>query len=113
MTPEEWIMWDILRGPHCSFKFRRQQQIGPYIVDFYCSELKLVIEADGGQHGGPSDQKRDHFLQQEGIFVLRFWNNDITQNKNGVWDKISTTIDDLKNTPRITPARTIPTKISS
>jgi very-short-patch-repair endonuclease len=74
------------------FHFRRQAPVGPYIVDFISFGSKLVIEADGGQHGMPegarSDQARDAFLQSQDFRVLRFWNSDIDANLGGVMETI-------------------------
>lgn len=97
MTDAEWKIWDMLRGPQCTFKFRRQHPIAPYIIDFYCAELNLIIEADGGQHGGLHDKKRDTFLKDKGYHILRFWNNNILENPCGVWDKIAMTIDTINS----------------
>jgi len=70
------------------FKFRRQQPIGPYVVDFYCYKKKLVIELDGSGHLEVEkikiDKERDDFLESRGIKVLRFWNSDLNQNMEGV-----------------------------
>jgi very-short-patch-repair endonuclease len=75
-----------LRGSH----FRRQVQIGPYIADFSCHQLKLVIEIDGGQHGAQTtkDEIRTLRLASEGYRVLRFWNNDVLSNIDGVLTEI-------------------------
>ena len=72
-------------------KFRRQQPIADYIVDFVCFEKKVVVELDGGQHAGQktADEKRDQFLKTNGFTVLRFWNNDVFDNLSGVLEKIS------------------------
>ncbi len=71
------------------FKFFRQYGNGPYILDFYCPELKLVIELDGGQHNKKDHQEYDlirtTFLVAQGIHVLRFWNNEVLANRGGVW----------------------------
>lgn len=84
-TEAETKLWRILRNGHMGVKFRRQVPIGPYIVDFICHELKLVIEADGGQHSeNAKDEERTAFLNKEGFEVLRFWNNEITGNIDGV-----------------------------
>nr|WP_245258379.1 endonuclease domain-containing protein [Rhodopseudomonas palustris] len=76
------------RGYH----FRRQAPIGRYIVDFVCFGAKIVIEADGGQHGMPdgiaADQQRDAFLRGEGFRVLRFWNSDIDRHFDGVMQTV-------------------------
>ncbi len=69
--------------------FRRQHQIGQYIVDFVCLEKKLVIECDGGQHTEEVDKERTLFLEQEGFKVLRFWDNDILKNIEGVYEVIA------------------------
>ncbi len=62
-----------------TYKFRRQQPIGEYIVDFVCSEKKLIIEVDGGQHieQVANDESRSKWLQDQGYRVLRFWNHDV------------------------------------
>ena len=62
-----------------SFKFRRQQPIGEYIVDFVCAERKLIVEVDGGQHVEQAeyDESRSKWLQDQGYRVLRFWNHDV------------------------------------
>ena len=67
-------------------KFRRQQPIDNYIVDFICFENRIIIEVDGGQHADENnkDRERDSYLQQFGFKVLRFWNNDVLQNTNEV-----------------------------
>ena len=72
------------------YKFRRQQPIGPYIVDFVNFKKRIVIELDGGQHAieKENDVKRDAWLNSEGFEVLRFWNNEIFENLEGVLDVI-------------------------
>jgi very-short-patch-repair endonuclease len=70
-------------------KFKRQQPVGRYIVDFVCLEKKLVIEIDGGQHDeSQTDKQRDAWLSQQGYKVLRFWNNEVFQNLDGVLEAI-------------------------
>ncbi len=70
-------------------KFRRQQPIGSYIVDFVCFSKMLVIEVDGGQHAeNEKDKQRDAWLRGEGFKVLRFWNNEVLQNIEGVLETI-------------------------
>ena len=71
-------------------KFRRQQPIDNYIVDFVCFENRLIIEVDGGQHAAESnkDRERDFYLQQFGFKVLRFWNNEVLQNTKAVLEII-------------------------
>jgi very-short-patch-repair endonuclease len=86
MTDAERNLWSVLRNRQLSgAKFRRQQPIGPFIADFVCQELRLVIEADGGQHADNiRDKRRTAFLEGKGYRVLRFWNNEILGNLDGV-----------------------------
>jgi very-short-patch-repair endonuclease len=86
-TDAERKLWAKLRDRRLQdAKFRRQHPIGIYIVDFCCPEAKLVIELDGGQHATcpEADATRTTFLQREGYRVLRFWNNDVLANVEGV-----------------------------
>jgi very-short-patch-repair endonuclease len=79
------------------FNFRRQAPIGPYIVDFVCFRCRLVIEADGGQHGLPEGAKADHirdaFLVSQGFRVLRYWNSDVNANLAGVMESVLSALD--------------------
>ena len=71
-------------------KFVGQEPVGPYIVDFICREQHLVIEVDGGQHAESSrDAIRDRWLRNHGYRVLRFWNNDVIANIDGVLEAIA------------------------
>ena len=74
-------------------KFRRQHPVGQYIVDFVCLERKLIIELDGGQHALPDearkDRQRDAWLEKEGYTVVRFWDNEVLMNRNGILDAIT------------------------
>jgi very-short-patch-repair endonuclease len=90
-TDVEQLLWRQLRNRQlCQQKFRRQFPIDPYIVDFVCLELKLIIELDGGQHADQIqyDNNRSLFLGQRGFMVLRFWNNDVIENMEGVLEAI-------------------------
>ncbi len=89
-TPQEVILWSKLRGSGLGFKFRRQHSIGSFIVDFYCSEKKLIIEIDGSQHVDNKryDEERSKYLEGMGYKVVRFWNNEINTNIEGVIMKI-------------------------
>jgi len=90
-TDAEKILWKLLKSKQLdNTKFRRQQPIGNYIVDFVSLDKKLVIELDGGQHAEDEnkDQKRDRWLISQGFKVLRFWNNDVLQNIEGVLESI-------------------------
>lgn len=86
MTEAETLLWRHLRAHRLQgAKFRRQQPIGPYVVDFVHFGARLIVEADGGQHNGePADARRDAWLEAQGFRVLRFWNNDILQNTDAV-----------------------------
>jgi very-short-patch-repair endonuclease len=89
-TEAEKHLWHILRGKGMGVKFRRQAVIGRYIVDFVCFEKKLVIEIDGGQHHqNQNDVKRDEWLKSQGFDVIRFWNNDVLGNLDGVFEEIA------------------------
>jgi very-short-patch-repair endonuclease len=83
-------MWSALRDRRLlRYKFRRQHPIGRYIVDFACTEHTLVIEVDGGQHADNSaDERRTAWIQSHGWKLLRFWNNDVLANTNGVIETI-------------------------
>ncbi|CAB1222802.1 endonuclease domain-containing protein [Acinetobacter bouvetii] len=81
-TDAENLMWQILRAKRfMNLKFRRQHVIASYIVDFYCHEIGLVIELDGGQHGTDDaieyDAERTKFLEALGLTVVRYWNHDV------------------------------------
>ncbi len=89
-TDAELRLWRLLRDRRLnSLKFRRQVPIGPYIVDFLCVGAKLIIEADGSQHAeSPRDNARDAYLESQGWKVLRFWNNEVFLNPEGVLETI-------------------------
>jgi len=84
MTGEERILWEKLRNKKLGFKFKRQYSIGPYIVDFYCSGLKLAIEIDGGVHSAGNtkeyDKRREEFIKSFEIKILRFSNEEVKSN---------------------------------
>ena len=90
LTDAERKLWHLLRSRQLSHvKFRRQVPLGPWIADFVSYEHKIVVEADGGQHvDSERDKARDLDLAQRGFRVLRFWNNDILTNSNGVLERI-------------------------
>jgi len=86
-TEAEKLLWKNIRNRQLNNKkFRRQHQIENYIVDFICMEQKLIIELDGGQHAEQQsyDEKRTEFLESEGNKVIRFWNNEVLTNIEGV-----------------------------
>jgi len=88
-TDAEQLLWSLLRDRQLlDYKFRRQHPLGSYILDFYCHEAKLAIELDGGQHAEAAqslhDEKRGAWLTDQGVTVLRFWNNETLTNIEGV-----------------------------
>jgi very-short-patch-repair endonuclease len=90
-TDVEGKLWSRLRSRQLrSFKFRRQHPIGPFITDFCCFKRRLVVELDGGQHANRTadDQKRTAFLVARGYRVLRFWDNEVMENIDGVLQRI-------------------------
>ncbi len=87
----ERVLWGHLRGGRLEgYKFRRQQPLGSFIVDFVCLEMRLVVELDGGQHSEHADEdsRRDEWLREQGFEVLRFWNNEVTHELDGVKTRI-------------------------
>jgi very-short-patch-repair endonuclease len=111
-TEAEKKLWSILqRGQMAGFSFRRQHPLGQYFVDFYCAPLRLAIEVDGGQHNFANvrvrDEQRTRWLRAKGVTVLRFRNNEILGNIEGVWEKIAGTIQTLSERPA-TPTLTLP-----
>ncbi len=89
-TEAEKLLWSKLRNNQFhSLKFRRQHPFPPYILDFYCDDLKLVIELDSGQHNEEKDKERTEFLKQKELTILRYWNNDVLKNIEGVLEDIT------------------------
>ena len=96
-TDTERKLWSVLRSRQLNgFKFRKQAEIDGYVVDFLCAERRLIIEVDGGQHTPESDARRTAYLESQGFRLIRFWNNDVLQNLDGVWATIETA---LESTP--------------
>ena len=90
-TDVERLLWGYLRVKQMEgLKFRRQQPIGKYVVDFVCFEKKIIIEVDGGQHAVETkkDTERDEWLRSQGFKVLRFWNNEVLTNTQAVLEMI-------------------------
>jgi very-short-patch-repair endonuclease len=92
-------LWSRLRNTQLNgVKFRRQQSIGDYIVDFISFEKNLVVEVDGGQHNESvsikDDQRRTRYLESRGYRVIRFWNTEVLQNIEGVVLKILESLKD-------------------
>ena len=95
MTDAERKLWFAVKDLRfAAFKFRRQVPVGPYIADFLCFEKRLIVEVDGGQHADSvGDAERDNWLAQNEFRVLRFWNNDVLQNLEGVLTSLSEQLD--------------------
>jgi very-short-patch-repair endonuclease len=96
-TDAEKLLWRYLRRKSLfGLKFRRQEQIGNYIVDFVCYEKKLIIELDGGHHNQDetkiNDKRRQKWLESQKFKVIRFWNSEVLKNINGVLQEIKTQI---------------------
>ena len=97
MTEQEKVLWNILRNNQFyGLKFRRQVPIGNYIADFVCEIHNVIIELYGGQHNEQEnvekDKLRTEFLENKGYKVLRFWNNEVDNNLDGVCEVIYRTI---------------------
>jgi len=99
-TPAESLLWSKLRSRQLSgFKFRRQHPLDRYILDFYCSEAHLAIEIDGGQHADDATLKRDNlrteYLNENGIHVIRFWNDDVLKHLDEVIAEINASLNEI------------------
>ncbi len=97
-TDAERLLWNRLRGRQLEgFKFRRQQVLGPYVVDFLCLEPKLVIEIDGGHHAeqAQEDAARTEYLQALGYRVIRFWNHEVLRDPDAMLESIRTAITEI------------------
>jgi very-short-patch-repair endonuclease len=100
-TDAESALWKQLRaGPFSGFKFKRQQPIEYYIVDFVCLEHRLVIEVDGGQHDVCVDGERTQWLKDRGFRVLRFWNDEVLKRED---DVLAAILDALRANPSPQP----------
>jgi len=93
-TDAERAMWIKLRSKQFfGMKFFRQYSFGPYILDFYCPEKTLAVELDGGQHNLPEgreyDAERTAYLNAHGVVVVRFWNNEVLCEMEGVLEKLA------------------------
>ena len=98
-TDAEALLWSKLRSRQLeNAKFRRQAPIGNAVADFVCQEIKLIIELDGSQHAdNPDDIERTRVLEAFGYSVLRYWNNDLFENFDGVLEDIQQAIRNARN----------------
>ena len=101
MTKSKTILWNALRREIKSYKFRRQHPIGDYIADFLCVNNKMVIEVDGEYHNDPQQQKEDQWrtenLQNKGYHVIRFKNEEVDSDIQGVIRKIKEELINIEN----------------
>jgi very-short-patch-repair endonuclease len=99
-TDAEHRLWQVLRAKRLSsYKCKRQLPIDGYVVDFVCLQHRLIVEADGGHHGDEADKRRTAYLKAQGFRILRFWNNDILNNEEGVLQCILDALSPLSPTP--------------
>lgn len=107
MTDAEIKLWRALRHAQLNdLSFRKQHPVGPFVVDFYCAPLRLAIEVDGGQHAAQTkeaDNRRTQWLADKGVTVVRYWNNDVLSNLEGVLGDL------LAHTERLAQAAATPT----
>jgi very-short-patch-repair endonuclease len=106
-TDVERILWRQLRERLLPWKFRRQHPIGRRITDFACPAAKLVIELDGGQHSDQAhaDDQRSAELTTHGYRVIRFWNNEVTENIDGVLETIRRALEATPTSPNLSAPR--------
>lgn len=104
MTNAEVAMWKLLRLGFPDARFRKQVPIGIHVADFATHKHKLVIEVDGGQHGGWRDQERTRMIAAAGFRLIRFWNNDVLRNADGIARLIRIALgSDATPTPTLPP----------
>jgi very-short-patch-repair endonuclease len=101
LTDAERRLWHYLRQKQINgFHFRKQCPVGPYIADFACLSAKLIVEVDGGQHAdSATDVARDAWFTAHGYRTLRFWNNDVLQNTDGVIMMITEALGQVESPP--------------
>jgi very-short-patch-repair endonuclease len=105
-TEAERLIWLRLRDRRLNgWKFKRQAPIDRYVADFCCADGKLIVELDGGQHSESTeaDAKRTAVLESCGYLVLRFWNNDVLKNMDGVLEEILATLPQAPSSPHPDP----------
>ena len=99
-TDAERLLWSRLRDRRLNgLKFKRQVPIDQFVADFLCADGKVIVEVDGGQHdkGRERDADRTAALEAMGYLVLRFWNNDVMRNTDGVLETILSTLDQTRS----------------
>ncbi|MGH7096874.1 MAG: endonuclease domain-containing protein [Stellaceae bacterium] len=108
MTAAEKKLWQRLRLRQTEgYRFRRQVPIGRFIADFACHEARVIVEIDGGQHDPASEMEacRTRFLESEGYRVLRFWNNEVLENLDGVYTIVAEHLRGYHPHPNPPPSR--------
>jgi very-short-patch-repair endonuclease len=110
MTDAESRLWRALRRDQLNgLHFRRQHPVGAFTLDFYCPSLRLAVEVDGGQHAEQqkqADDRRTRWLAEKGVVVVRYWNNDVLSNLEGVLSDLLTHAERLAQAA--TPSPTLP-----
>ncbi len=112
-TDAEARLWRYLRYKQFGVKFRRQQPIGNYVVDFVSFDVRLVIELDGGQHADKRkayDTRRNAWLKEQGFTVLRFWNHEVMENIDGVRQAIALAVKSLSSVEMSADRSSLPTR---
>jgi very-short-patch-repair endonuclease len=105
-TAAERLLWRHLQNRQlAACKFRRQAPIGPYVADFVCFAARLVIEVDGGQHAmqRPADMRRDRWFAAQGFRLMRFWNNEVLDNLDGVLKSIADALESTSHRAPLCP----------
>ena len=101
MTDAEKVMWRLLCESFPDWHFRKQVPIRHFIADFASHRAKLVIEVDGGQHSADLDTARSATIEAEGYGVIRFWNNEVLSNREGVWVAVDAALRDRHPHPTL------------
>ena len=103
-TDAERKLWYQLRAGRLNgMKFRRQHPVPPYIVDFYCEAMQLVVELDGSQHNVEFDRERTRFLEMRGLKILRYWDNEVLEQMGAVLEAIVNATENRTLTPTPLP----------
>jgi very-short-patch-repair endonuclease len=105
MTDAERKIWTMLRSAFPEWRFRRQVPFRQYIADFASHQARLVIEVDGGQHNEATDAPRTAIIEADGYRVLRFWNNDVLTNIEGIATELATVLEETSPPPNPPPSR--------
>ncbi|HEV7313753.1 MAG TPA: endonuclease domain-containing protein [Sphingopyxis sp.] len=105
MTEAERKIWTLLRTAFPDWRFRRQVPIRQYIADFACHRARIVIEIDGGQHNEKTDATRTATIENDGYRVVRFWNNDVLANIDGVATLLTKALNETSPPPNPPPSR--------